>query len=182
MAWVILDGLGTIRVGSKLLKPGGNRVDDPDVLAYLREKDWDCVHIQDSLDQPQPAVPEINAEEDAEPEPEAPESPYEGFEGRDGQFYFMRPGGEGEPVVQMGPFDTEEAAAAAIDVAVRADSQVPKANELDTGPEHGTLTPSELQDKEFECPAEDCDKMFPSTGARRNHVRIMHQDLAKTVS
>lgn len=175
MPWVILDREGSLRIGDLKLKPGANEVDDPEVLEKVRGGRYKGVTVQETREQ-EPHDP--GPDPDAAPPPEVPEEPYERFKGRDGRWYYHRPAGAGQPVVQSEGFDTEEQVDAAIQADQEEASRIAKAEDVDTSLEAGPLLPSELQDATFECRADGCKKEFRSTGARRNHERIFHRGLS----
>jgi hypothetical protein len=175
MPWVILDREGTLRAGGQKFRPGATEVDEA-TAERVRRMELPGVTVADTREQ---AQPDADTEPDVEPIPEAPEEPYERFQGRDGLWYYHRPAGAGRPVEQSDGYETEGEVVVAIEEDRREASMVAKAEDVDTSNESGPLLPSELTDSTFECRADDCKKVFKSTGARRNHERIFHRDLAK---
>jgi len=168
MAWVIFDGTGSRRYGDVVLRPGANEVNDEVLLEKLRATKPRFIHIREDRFIEQPEIPK-------EPEPD-PVTLYEKFLGRDGKWYFHRTVGTGTKTEQSEGFLTEEEVDDAILLETKA---VPKPGELDTGPESGTLSASEVRASSWPCRADGCPETFKNAGWRTNHERVMHPQLFK---
>lgn len=167
MAFVIIDGEGTYRVGRWLFKPGATEVpaDDP-VLEFIRDRAPRWVTVQETREAP--ALPP-----EPEPEPEPKPAPLEPYQSRkDDQWYFVHHI-SGLP---KGPFETQEAAAEASEVEA---VSVPMAEDVAKtgGAGSGTLTLDEMpeQNKDgYGCP--ECGERYRTSAERDNHRRIRHPE------
>lgn len=164
--WVIFEGTGSYRIDGFIFKAGATECNDEHVLERLRQADVPWITIQEDRSQPKVEEPE------PEPAPEPVE--YDYFNGRDGKWYFYQElSGE---LGQAGPFDTEEEVLAAIE---EARTQVPLADEVETGLESGTTTTDDVKADAFECRGDGCDRVFKSANGRANHERVKHPELGK---
>jgi hypothetical protein len=166
VAFVIVDGTGTYSVNGVTFKAGSTKCDDPAVLDAISRDRLDWVYVQ--LDRSTEKV-EVPAVEDEQ----VPEEPYDTWRGRDGKWYFTTPTGDGVGTHQSDPYDEEQIAQAAAELAREEAGKVPLSTDTDAdAPLSGKLTKEEAEATEFPCKEDGCDKVFGDSGARENHERI----------
>jgi hypothetical protein len=201
MPFVVNTGTGTYTFPPYTFRPGGNECDDEKVLAHVRDEAPDWLYVTDTL---APDEDELEAEATAaaEAEAEKPTAPdaWAKFRGRDNKFWYHAPTGDGETFEQVGPFDDEkeadaaiaaaqDAAKAAYDAAQAIASEektaekvadaapIPTADEVAAASkeaETGTLKSEDLGGETYPCNEEGCAEVLTTSGERANHERVKH--------
>jgi hypothetical protein len=165
MPFVIVDGTGTYTVDGVTFSSGATRCDDPATLDAVKRAGLDWVYVQEdrSTQAVEPPEPEVE---------EAAEEPFDTWKGRDGKWYFTAPVGESGGVRQSEPYDEEQIAQAAAELAREEAGKVPLSAEAAVESQTGQLTKAEAEATEFPCKEDGCEKVFPDSGARENHERV----------
>jgi hypothetical protein len=165
MAFVIVDGTGTYSVDGVTFSAGSTKCDDPAILDAISRDRLDWVYVQLDRSTTKVAPPAVEEEQ-------VPEEPYDTWQGRDGKWYFTTPVGDGAAVKQSDPYDEEQIAQAAAELAKEEAGKVPLSTDTDPNSQTGKLTKEEAEATEFPCKEDGCDKVFGDSGARENHERI----------